>query len=235
MSIVERREREKKQRQHDIINAAEKLFFSRGYDDVSMKDIASEVDLSKATLYLYFQNKESLFFAIVLRGTRILNSMIREAIEKEDKGIEKVAAYRRAYNQFTQKYPDYIQIYNYFQSGRFNIPHKEIKKENKKSRNKNSKKLDISIPYVNQCAMEIIKLRNERFSLLCNSIQKGVEDKTIREDINPVEGAVLLSSISKSLSDIPSDRERILKNHGIDYEKYFSDVDDLINHMLTTE
>ena len=45
MSITDRREREKKQRQHDIINAAEKLFFSKGYDEVSMKDIALEVEL----------------------------------------------------------------------------------------------------------------------------------------------------------------------------------------------
>ncbi|MCC7557829.1 MAG: TetR/AcrR family transcriptional regulator, partial [Methanobacteriaceae archaeon] len=40
MSIVERREREKKKRKNDIINAAERLFFSKGYDNVSMNDIA---------------------------------------------------------------------------------------------------------------------------------------------------------------------------------------------------
>lgn len=228
MSIVERREREKKKRQNDIINAAEKLFFSKGFDNVSMRDIASEVELSKATLYLYFQNKESLFFAIVLRGTRILNSMIRNAVKKEEKGINKVAAFRNAYNDFTQQYPDYIQIYNYFQSGRFNLADKKISKENKRIKNH----ADNSIPYVSECAMEILKLRKERFSLLCNSIQKGIDDGTIRKDIDPVEVAVLLSAISKSLSNIPSDRKKILQDHGIDHEKYFLDVSDLIQHMI---
>jgi len=228
MSIVERREREKKKRQNDIINAAEKLFFSKGFDNVSMRDIASEVELSKATLYLYFQNKESLFFAIVLRGTRILNSMIRNAVQKEEKGINKVAAFRNAYNDFTQQYPDYIQIYNYFQSGRFNLADKKISKENERIKNH----ADNSIPYVSECAMEILKLRKERFSLLCNSIQKGIDDGTIRKDIDPVEVAVLLSAISKSLSNIPSDRKKILQDHGIDHEKYFLDVSDLIQHMI---
>ncbi|MDI6723745.1 MAG: TetR/AcrR family transcriptional regulator [Methanobacterium sp.] len=228
MSIVERREREKKKRQNDIINAAEKLFFSKGFDNVSMRDIASEVELSKATLYLYFQNKESLFFAIVLRGTRILNSMIRNAVQKEEKGINKVAAFRNAYNDFTQQYPDYIQIYNYFQSGRFNLADKKIGKENKRIKNH----AENSIPYVSECAMEILKLRKERFSLLCNSIQKGIDDGTIRKDIDPVEVAVLLSAISKSLSNIPSDRKKILQDHGIDHEKYFLDVSDLIQHMI---
>ncbi len=40
MALADRKEREKEQRQRDIINAAEKLFFSRGYDNVSMNDIA---------------------------------------------------------------------------------------------------------------------------------------------------------------------------------------------------
>lgn len=231
MSIMERREREKKQRQHDIINAAEKLFFSKGYDDVSMKDIALEVELSKATLYLYFQNKESLYFAIVLRGTRILNSMIRNAVEDKNKGIKKVAAYRDAYNEFTLKYPEYIQIYNYFQSGRFNLASKKIIKKEKEN-NRTRSQQNSSIPYVSECAMEILKLRKERFSILCNSIQKGIDDGTIREDLDPVEVAVLLSAISKSLSNIPSDREKMLRNRGINHEKYFLDVNDLIQHMI---
>ena len=50
-----------------------------------MNDIAKEIELSKATLYLYFDNKESLFFLIVMRGVKILNSMIKERVNKEEK------------------------------------------------------------------------------------------------------------------------------------------------------
>lgn len=227
MSIMDRREREKKQRQHDIINAAEKLFFSNGYDKVSMKDIALEVELSKATLYLYFQNKKSLFFAIVLRGTKILNTFIREAVKKEDKGIDRVSAYRKAYYRFTIEYPDYIQIYNYFQSGRFNL-----EKDKKTAEGKRSKAHVDSVSYVRECETEILKLRKERFSILCNSVQRGLDDGTIRQDVDPVEVAILLSAISKSLSHIPMDHEKALKNRGIDGDKYFSDVGDLVQHMI---
>jgi len=54
MGISERRMREKEQRKKEILDKAERLFFSRGYDDVSMDEIANEVELNKATLYLYF-------------------------------------------------------------------------------------------------------------------------------------------------------------------------------------
>ena len=64
VSIKDRREREKEQRRNDILKAAEKLFLSREYDDVSMNDIAQEVELSKATIYLYFENKEELFLLL---------------------------------------------------------------------------------------------------------------------------------------------------------------------------
>jgi len=227
MSITDRREREKKQRQHDIINAAEKLFFSKGYDEVSMKDIAQKVELSKATLYLYFQNKKSLFFAIVLRGTKILNSIIREAVNKEEKGIDKVSAYRAAYNEFTWEYPDYIQIYNYFRSGRFNLDKENIKN----SKTKAKTHID-SISYVMECESEVLKLRKERFSILCNSVQKGLDDGTIRQDLDPVEVAILLSAITKSLSNLPTDHMNALKTRGIDCETYFNDVGDLVQHMI---
>ena len=61
MSLIDRKEREKEQRRNDIINAAEKLFFSKGYDNASMNDIANEVELSKATLYRLSQNSNHFY------------------------------------------------------------------------------------------------------------------------------------------------------------------------------
>jgi AcrR family transcriptional regulator len=76
LSIKEIKEQEKERRRSYILDTAEKLFFSKGYDNVSMDDIANEVELSKATLYLYFKDKESLYFGVVNRGIKILRAMI---------------------------------------------------------------------------------------------------------------------------------------------------------------
>jgi len=88
VSIKEIKKQEKEQRRNYILDAAEKLFFSRGYDGVSMDDIANEVEFNKATLYLYFKNKESLFFAVVLRGARILNDMFEARLKNCKTSIE---------------------------------------------------------------------------------------------------------------------------------------------------
>ena len=121
MMSLERKEMKRKQKREEIISTAERLFFSKGYDDVSMNDIAKDVGMSKATLYLYFDNKDSLFFAVVLRGAEIMKSLIEKEIGTVEKGIDKIFAYRNAYFNFALRYPDYLHIYNYFISGRFNL------------------------------------------------------------------------------------------------------------------
>ncbi len=47
---------------HLIFEAALKNFSKFGYDQTKMDDIAKSANVSKGTLYLYFQNKEDLFF-----------------------------------------------------------------------------------------------------------------------------------------------------------------------------
>jgi len=90
---------------------------------------------------------------------------------------------------------------------------------------------DLPMPYNGGYTQQILKLRKERFLILCSSVQEGIDDGTIRSDVDPVEIAVLLSSISKNISKFPSDHEKLLKSREINHEKYFTDVGDLIDHM----
>lgn len=48
-----------------ILAGAREVFFDRGFDAASMGDIARVAGVSKGTLYVYFQNKEDLFAALV--------------------------------------------------------------------------------------------------------------------------------------------------------------------------
>ncbi len=57
-------------------------FFLKGFENVSLNEIAKEVNLGRLTIYLYFENKEELFFAIVLRGAIILQNLIKKEVQK---------------------------------------------------------------------------------------------------------------------------------------------------------
>lgn len=64
----------------NIINASEKLFLTKGIENTSMDDIASESGYSKATLYVYFKNKDEIVGAITLIGMKMLLDLVRTCI-----------------------------------------------------------------------------------------------------------------------------------------------------------
>lgn len=65
-SIRERRERERSQRIQSILDAAKKLFISKGYLGATMDEIALEAEISKPAVYTYFKTKDDLFFSLML-------------------------------------------------------------------------------------------------------------------------------------------------------------------------
>ncbi|MDQ3967131.1 MAG: TetR/AcrR family transcriptional regulator, partial [Thermoproteota archaeon] len=54
----------KSQVRERIIESAVECFAKTGFDRTKMEDIASQSDVSKGTLYLYFKSKEDLFYGI---------------------------------------------------------------------------------------------------------------------------------------------------------------------------
>ncbi|MEW1689935.1 TetR/AcrR family transcriptional regulator [Streptomyces sp. NPDC091265] len=57
------RERKKVQTRHRLLAEAMKLFTERGFDQVSVAEIAEAADVSKMTVFNYFDSKEDLVFA----------------------------------------------------------------------------------------------------------------------------------------------------------------------------
>ena len=109
MSISDRREREKIQRRNTIIDAAEKLFFSKGFANTTMDEVAEIVELSKGTLYLYFKSKEELYGAIIQRAMDILKDMFKEAAATDGNGLTRINAVGMTFYDFYKKYPFHFQ------------------------------------------------------------------------------------------------------------------------------
>jgi AcrR family transcriptional regulator len=233
-----RKERERDQRKKEILDSAEKLFFKSGYDNVSMNDIANDVELNKATLYLYFENKEELFFASVLRGAQIMISLIKEEISNSKTGVEMILSFVNAYNHFVLSYPDYYRIYIYFQSGRFDldeIVNKSYLEEiNSKARLYNT----IITSYfsfldsVSHYAIEILNIRSEIFNILTNSIENGIKEGSIRKSLNPIETAVMLILMVESAQNIKPDFMKILETNGTSREQFKIYLEESINHLI---
>lgn len=66
------------ERRNEILQAAEKLFYEKGYDNASVADILKIVGIAKGTLYYYFSSKEEIMNAII-------DQTLNKIIEKADK------------------------------------------------------------------------------------------------------------------------------------------------------
>ncbi len=238
MSIADWKEQEKEQRRIYITNAAEKLFFSRGYDNVTMDDIAKEVGLTKKSLYLYFKNKESLYFAVVLRGTRILNALVNEYVKRSRTGFESLWEIQHAYYSFARKYPDYDRACNYFYSGRFDIETiLKLKNEERVMPFNVSgydfwKEIDMASITNGEIVKTIVEKQHETFAIMCDAIKKGMDEGAIRHDIVPEEAAAVFTLLLESRPNMRTDLKLLLENHGISERKFAKDIGDFVRHML---
>ncbi|WP_342359533.1 TetR/AcrR family transcriptional regulator [Terrarubrum flagellatum] len=52
-------------KRRQIVEGARRVFLAQGFEGASMNDIAKAAGVSKGTLYVYFENKELLFSAVV--------------------------------------------------------------------------------------------------------------------------------------------------------------------------
>lgn len=64
-------------RRQAILRAAEHLFAEGRFDEVLMEDVAREAGVGKGTLYRYFADKDSLYFAVVFEGFAALQRRLR--------------------------------------------------------------------------------------------------------------------------------------------------------------
>jgi AcrR family transcriptional regulator len=55
-------------KRHQIMLAAEKLFTSRRFHEITMEDVAQAARVGKGTIYMYFQDKDDLFFQMASAG-----------------------------------------------------------------------------------------------------------------------------------------------------------------------
>lgn len=74
-SLRERKKRETRQR---ISNVATGLFMARGFDNVTVAEIAEAANVSKMTVFNYFARKEELFFDRGTEAVELLSAAIRD-------------------------------------------------------------------------------------------------------------------------------------------------------------
>ena len=75
-----------------MLDAAGRLFGARRFHEVRMEDIATEAEVSKGTLYRYFQDKEEMYLALLERSSHQLVAELRARVGKAVGGRARLIA-----------------------------------------------------------------------------------------------------------------------------------------------
>jgi AcrR family transcriptional regulator len=89
--IEGRRERNKRATRLAISDVATRMFVERGFDNVTVAEIAEAANVAKMTVFNYFPRKEDLFFDREEEG----RALVRAALSGRSRGESPIAALRK--------------------------------------------------------------------------------------------------------------------------------------------
>lgn len=119
MSSIERKEREREERQHEILKAARSVFLKHGFEQTSMDMVAEKSQLAKGTLYLYFKSKEELYISLVESDIEQLNSNVAEVLTDKIDAETKLLNATKVYYEFARDNGQYFKILMALSAGLF--------------------------------------------------------------------------------------------------------------------
>lgn len=210
LSYKNLKEKEKEERREYIIDAAEKLFLDKGYENVPMSDIAEAVGVNRATLYLYFKNKDTLYFAVLLRGLNLMRGAFQDAVQEDQNGLERLISLCQAFFDYYQEYPGYYRELSYLRAGNFDISQIEN-------------------------ADQQVMVAGELMDALSDSIKMGIEDGSMKKNLKPMETAVLVVNCCEKLVNPGLDMLGFLKMHKITPDQYKEYSFDLLISTIQRE
>jgi AcrR family transcriptional regulator len=165
------KEETKQNKESKIITAAEQVFSQYGFKNSRMEEVAQAAGITKVTLYAYFKSKENLYMAITYKALTLLVDKSNETIKRTEgqRGIDSVIAITETFMDFCEQNYLYSEVLlDYF------------------SLIRNSDESKFTDALIESTYFEKVKeLQNVPFKLTAKQIQRGIDDGSISNDIDP--------------------------------------------------
>ncbi|MFE3281639.1 TetR/AcrR family transcriptional regulator [Streptomyces sp. NPDC059233] len=105
MSVQERKQRERADRERLIVATARELAEQQGWDAVTTRRLAERIEYSQPVLYSHFRGKREIIGAVALEGAAEMAVVLRAAASGANGPRDRVAALANAYLDFAERNP----------------------------------------------------------------------------------------------------------------------------------
>lgn len=109
MGVKERKEREKVEMRDRILQTAYQLFLDKGFEQISIRNLAEAIEYSPATIYLYFKDKNEIVHALHQDGFRLLNERF-QPFAKISNPFQRLSEMGKAYIKFATTNPGVYEL-----------------------------------------------------------------------------------------------------------------------------
>jgi AcrR family transcriptional regulator len=167
-----RREREKLTYRKEILSTALELFSEKGFHNVSMHEIAKKAEFSVGTLYHFFKNKEDLYKALIMENAMEYHRNLNGVLSKESDILTILEEYILTKAKIFSESIATLRLY-------FGETH------------------GVSFNIKAGLDEDIRKLYDEMVRHLSSVIEKGIQEKLIRE-VDPYYLAVALEGLTNA-------------------------------------
>lgn len=141
MGLLERRVKEKDSRKKLILKSARALFFKKGFNKVTVDEIAKASELGKGSIYLYFDSKEEIYAQILLNDIDNFNRQVSALLDKENTASDLLTDFSNIYIDFFLSDSELFRILMAYmlQPAEMNLP----EKLNAQILNANARSIDV--------------------------------------------------------------------------------------------
>jgi AcrR family transcriptional regulator len=105
---------EREARQRFVLDAARRLFASKGVENTSMEDIAAAVDYTRRTLYSYFKGRDDICLLVFVEDMSVRWAAQKKAVAEVDDGLAKIMAWGESFYDFARKNPESMRLQFYW-------------------------------------------------------------------------------------------------------------------------
>lgn len=105
MSGADRKSRERAERENRIVEAARIIAESEGWDAVTIRRLAKEIEYSQPVLYSHFENRDAIVAAVAVEGFKDLATVLKAAADEANGREDALLHVAMGYFAFAQSRP----------------------------------------------------------------------------------------------------------------------------------
>jgi AcrR family transcriptional regulator len=155
-------------RQVEIIEAATKLIGEKGIQNVTTKHLAKEIGFSEPALYRHFKGKTDILVSVLEYFREKMYSGLNSLLPNEETGLDKVHELIKYHFKLFASNPAIIMVIF----------------------------AETSFQYDKKLSETVNKLVNQKKQLVIKIIKEGIEDRSVRTDVDPEQvTSIILGSL----------------------------------------